>query len=146
MLTVVSNFTDGYLLRPAPLAIVDPALVFAPLYSSWDVFYHHQIWAQSLEAMAVIVLESVGRISEFCMHVACDFTGGAVHYTIPTPDRRLPIRLSCSRLYLQPLNAVIIQTALYSSHSTLWDNVCSHFCPFHQQVAAACFFSSSTSK
>ena len=76
--------------RPVPLAIVDHALVFAPLYSSWDVFCCHQVSAQLLEAMAFIIPESAGRISEFCMHFACDFMGGAALYTFPAFDRRLP--------------------------------------------------------
>ena len=54
--------------RPTPLARVDPVRATAPLYSSWDVFCHHQISAQSLEAMAVIVLNPlVGIQNSACM-------------------------------------------------------------------------------
>ena len=120
MQNVDSSIKSGRRLpqRPAPLARVDPACPTAPLYCSWDVFCCHQVSAQSLEAMAFIIPESAGRISEFCMHFACDFTVGAAHYTIPAYDRRLPARLSSSQLSLQVLDAGIIQFASFSTHST----------------------------
>ena len=60
--------------RPAPLAFVYPVHPTAPLYPPWGSFHCHQVSAQSLEAIAVIMPESVGRISGCCMHFACKFS------------------------------------------------------------------------
>ena len=55
--------------------------------------------------MAFIIPESAGRISEFCMHFACDFTGGAAHYTIPASivdfQHDCPLHNSLCKLWTQ---------------------------------------------
>ena len=54
--------------------------------------YLHQILLQSLEAIVRIGAKSVGRISEFGMHVGMQISSAAVCYTHPLTHRRLPPR------------------------------------------------------
>ena len=81
-----------------------------------------QVWAQSLEAIALIVVKSVRRISASCMHASMQIQADSVTCTLPSFDHPKPLRPQCSTLCFQCSGAVITQTAQQFSHSMLWDN------------------------
>ena len=83
--------------------------------------------AQSLEAIASIVAESAGRISELCMHVGMQIYCSSVYYTSPSSHRRFPPRLNYSPPCSKALGAMITPTAPPIPHSKTLDNFCVQF-------------------
>ena len=97
-----------------------------------------KISAQSLEAIAFIVAESAGRISECCTHVGMQIYSGSDYCTSPSSHRRIPPRLNYSPLFSEALGAMIIQLAPPIPHSKTLDN----FCVQVLQLFTGCFSSS----
>ena len=82
----------------------------------------HQISLRSLEAIVRIGAKSVGRISEFGMHVGMQISGAAVCYTHPLTHRRFPPRPTDYLLCSDALGAMITELAPFFSHSKTLDN------------------------
>ena len=68
--------------------------------------------AQSPEAIALIVVKSVRRISASCMHGGMQIQVDSVTCTLPSFNRPKPLCPQCSTLYFQGLGVAITQTTL----------------------------------
>ena len=108
----ITDLTAAYQITVSTVLHLRSCAFGYPSLSFGGVLYCRQVWAKSLEAIALIIIKSVWRISAFCMHAGMQIQGDTVTCTFPSVDRPIPTRPQCSTLPFERLGAAITQTAL----------------------------------